>query len=42
MYLQDDSNSEFANIELTEEEKENLNTIDEAWKKFEIGLAEAT
>ena len=40
-YLQSDDHAEFANIELTEEEKESLNSIDEAWKKFEIGLNEA-
>lgn len=40
-YLQSDENAEFTNIELTEEEKESLNSIDEAWKRFEIGLSEA-
>ena len=41
-YLQGDENSEFCNLELTEEEKEQLASLDEAWNRFTAGLVEAT
>jgi hypothetical protein len=36
-----DDQSEICLVELTDEEKEQLNSLDAAWDKFNIGLVEA-
>lgn len=41
MFLVSDENSEFFDVQLTEEEKEQLKDIDNAWVRFETGLKEA-
>ena len=41
-FLMSDENGEYQTVELTEQEKQDLATIDEAWKRFETGLAEAS
>ena len=37
----DDNNIDIGNVELTDEDKNALNSLDKAWKEFEIGMMEA-